>query len=72
MDYYIKIWMYNNCYILLYTFDVDLNCWLEHISMNLTSGDHPDGIQLSAVEGLSSVDYFVSGVPIIGNMYYVW
>ena len=51
---------------------MDGACWLEHISMNLTTGLDPDGIKVRPSEGLSNVEYFMPGfwiwAPIVESL----
>jgi hypothetical protein len=39
----------------------DVNCWLQHLSLDLDTGLDPPGIKLRPVTGLSGLDYFVQG-----------
>mmetsp|Transcript_6811 Transcript_6811/g.14261 ORF Transcript_6811/g.14261 Transcript_6811/m.14261 type:complete len:544 (-) Transcript_6811:1000-2631(-) len=43
---------------------MDGACWLEHISMNLSTGLDPDDITVRPAEGLSNVEYFMPGFGI--------
>ena len=40
---------------------MDTTCWLEHMSLNQTTGLDPDGIKVRPAEGLSNVEYFMPG-----------
>ena len=40
---------------------MDSSCWLEHISLNTTTGLDPEGIKVRPAEGMSNVEYFMPG-----------
>ena len=46
----------------------DRRCWLEHMKLNETTWEDPDGIRLRAVLGLGAADYFMKGM----GEYYLW
>ena len=48
-------------------------CWLEHMALNATSGEDPDGIVLRPMAGIDSVDWFMPGyfVLVISFMYFL-
>ncbi|WZN65544.1 phospholipid:diacylglycerol acyltransferase [Chloropicon roscoffensis] len=43
---------------------MESSCWLEHMSMNHTTGLDPEGITVRPAEGLSNVEYFMPGFGI--------
>ena len=43
-------------------------CWLEHMSLNLTTGLDPEGIKLRSVRGLAGSDYILPGFWIWSRM----
>jgi Lecithin:cholesterol acyltransferase. len=43
-------------------------CWLEHMALNATSGEDPDGIVLRPMAGIDSVDWFMPGYFVWGRM----
>lgn len=47
------------------SFLTQTKCWMDHMSLNLTTGLDPEGVKLRATEGLQAVDYFMPG-------YHVW
>jgi phospholipid:diacylglycerol acyltransferase len=44
---------------------LDMQCWLEHIMLNHTTGDDPDRIKLRPASGFGAADFFISD-------YWVW
>ena len=50
----------------------DRSCWLEHMKLNESTWDDPDGIHLRASSGFEAADYFMTGYylwgPLIENM----
>ena len=43
-------------------------CWMQHVSLNATTGLDPDGVRLRAMASFAAVDYFVQGYPVWGPL----
>ena len=44
------------------------DCWIEHIMLNRTNWQDPDGIKLRASSGLGAADYFITGYNLWGKL----
>ena len=52
----------------MFGFALAPQCWLQHLKLNESTWDDPEGVKLRATQGLGSADFFVGGYNIWGRL----